>query len=270
MQPTSHFDIAGNSIAEYRQGRRGADTALMFVHGNSSSTRAFEHQFSAFGDLELLGFDLPGHGASDNAHSIDCYSLKFYSQIVKFLVQTLQARRVVLIGWSLGGHVILEALNELDVRAEAVLLGAPPLRSVGDLAEAFMPSPALGLIQKGSVSAAEAELWARSCSRFGTDHPGWLKTDFERTDPAARTGLITSLSLGAFKNEWNEVDAAEWPVTLVVGADDPFINKDFLSNSSLLRNVRERRVEVIPGAGHMAQWDAPDLFNQFLDKLGVR
>jgi hypothetical protein len=42
----------------------------------------------------------------------------------------------------------------------------------------------------------------------------------ERTDPAARIGLITSLASGAFKNEWDQVAMAKLPVTLIVGADD--------------------------------------------------
>jgi pimeloyl-ACP methyl ester carboxylesterase len=264
LESTSSSTIAGNRIAEYRRGRPGADAALMFVHGNSSSTRTFERQFSAFGDVEVLGFDLPGHGASGNAQFPDSYSLKFYSEILKHLVQTLQANRVLLIGWSLGGHVILEAINELEGRAEAVLVGAPPLRSIADFAEAFLPSPALGLIQKSSVSTEEADLWARSCTRSGVDYPDWLRTDFERTDPAARIGLIKSLSVGAFKDEWNEVQAAKSPVTLVVGADDPFINRGFLGKLSLLRNVNAQRVELIPGAGHMAHWDAPERFNEIV------
>jgi pimeloyl-ACP methyl ester carboxylesterase len=264
MEPSGFCEILGNCIAEYRSGRPGANVALVFVHGNSSSTRAFEHQFSAFGDLELLGFDLPGHGASHNAAGQDSYSLKCYAEIVKHQARSVQARRVLLIGWSLGGHIVLEALNESNAATAALIVGAPPLRSMADMADAFLRSSALELIQRGPVSEAEAKVWAQNCTCLGANYPEWLKTDFQRTDPVARIGLITSLASGAFKDEWREVQAAKMPVALIVGGNDPFINKDFLRDASLLTNVRDSRVEIISSAGHMAQWDAPVEFNEIL------
>jgi pimeloyl-ACP methyl ester carboxylesterase len=85
----------------------------------------------------------------------------------------------------------------------------------------------------------------------------------ERTDPAARIGLVTSLASGAFKNEWDQVSMAKLPVTLIVGADDPFVNKDFLG-WPLLRNLWGQRIETLSGAGHIAHWDNDVAFNAIL------
>jgi pimeloyl-ACP methyl ester carboxylesterase len=164
----------------------------------------------------------------------------------------------------LGGHVILEALDDLPDSCLVVLIGTPPLRSVGDVGGAFLPSPTLGIVQRGVVSSSDADVWARSCTSLGSKCPAWLKTDFERTDPQARTGLVDSLVAGAFKNEWDQVAAAATPVTVVVGEEDPFINKGFFEDSSLLQNVWGNRVEVLAGAGHMAHWDSHKEFNGIL------
>lgn len=263
MKPTGSHNIAGVKVATYSAGPQGSDLALIFVHGNSSSMRAFERQFSAFGHLTLLGFDLPGHGASENAGTVDDYSLRFYADVLKHIVSTVQAKRVLFVGWSLGGHVVLEALNELTITASAVLVGTPPLRSVGDMGGAFLPSPALALIQKGPISAAEAETWAMSCTCLGPQYPRWLKSDFERTDPAARIGLIASLASGAFKNEWDQVSGAKIPVTLAFGTNDPFINRGFLGGPLLL-DLCGQRIEILSGAGHIAHWDADMAFNEIL------
>ena len=128
MKPTGSFNFAGINIATYNAGQRGSDLAILFVHGNSSSVRAFERQISAFGDLAVLGFDLPGHGASENAGNVEQYSLRLYADVLRHMVTTVQAKRVLLVGWSLGGHIVLEVLNELTITASAVLVGAPPLR----------------------------------------------------------------------------------------------------------------------------------------------
>jgi pimeloyl-ACP methyl ester carboxylesterase len=264
MKPTGRLNIAGLNIAIYNGGRQEAALALIFVHGNSSSMCAFHRQFLALGDdLQYFGFDLPGHGASENAGDVELYSLRFCAELLKQMVRRLGSRRVLLVGWSLGGHVVLEVLNDLEMPASAVIVGTPPIRSAEDIGKAFLPSPALALIQKGSVTSDEAETWAKNCTCLGARYPPWLKSDFERTDPAAREGLIRSLVSCPFKNEWDQVSAAKIPVTLVVGADDPFINKDFLEKPPL-QNLSEGRIEILPGAGHIAHWDAHVAFNEIL------
>ncbi|SRR5258706_10541156 len=263
MKPTGSFTIAGVNVATYNAGQQGSDLALLFLHSNSSSMHAFERQISAFGHLTLLSFDLPGHGESENAGTVEDYSLRFYADVLKYFLSTVQAKRVLLVGWSLGGHVILEALNELTTTTSAVLVGTPPLRSIEDMGSAFLPSPALALIQKGPISAAEAEIWAMSCTCAGPQYPHWLKSDFERTDPAARIGLINSLGSGTFKNEWDQISVAKIPVTLVFGAEDQFVNKSFLVGP-LLQNLWGKRIETLSTAGHMAHWDSDQAFNYII------
>jgi pimeloyl-ACP methyl ester carboxylesterase len=263
MKPTGSFNIAGVNVATYNAGLQRADLALLFVHGNSSSMHTFERQVSAFGHLALLGFDLPGHGASGNAGTVELYSLRFYADVLKHMISTVRSKRVLLVGWSLGGHVVLEVLSELTITASAVLVGTPPLRSIADMSAAFLPSPALALIQKGEISAEEAETWAMSCTCLGPQYPQWLKSDFERTDPAARIGLINSLGSGAFKNEWEQISVAKIPVTLVFGAEDRFVNKSFLVGP-LLQNLWGKRIETLSTAGHMAHWDSDRAFNDII------
>lgn len=264
MQLGSSLNINGTIVATYKQGPNDSNVAIVFVHGNSSSCRTFERQLPGFDECLLMGLDLPGHGQSNDAGSSSAYSLTSYAEVLRALVQPIPAKKKVLVGWSLGGHVVLEALNDVAGDCVALLIGTPPLRSVADMGNAFVPSPVLALVQQGVVSSSEADTWARNCTSLGSDYPEWLRTDFERTDPQARIGLVSSLLGGAFKNEWDQVAGASRPVTLVLGEKDPFINKGFLEDKALLRNVWGQRVELLAGAGHMAHWDTHQDFNQIL------
>lgn len=266
MQTKKWLDVSGNQIAVYEIGQPDQDIAIIFLHGNSSSTETFERQFSfsLFNSSHLIGFDLPGHGGSRDAVSGKFYSLRFYSEILKRIVNSVDARKLLLVGWSLGGHVILEALNDIESVTAAVIIGTPPISSLGDMAEAFLQEPALGLIQKGIVTESEAEVWAKSCTNLGSSYPCWLKTDFLRTNPNARIEFLKNVANGDFKDEVREMKAAKVPVTIVVGADDPFIKREYLQSKQQSGNVWEKRIEILNGAGHMAHWDAHEAFNHIL------
>jgi pimeloyl-ACP methyl ester carboxylesterase len=252
------------TLATLELGPRNADVALLFVHGNSSSSRAFERQYSALGEYYLVSFDLPGHGASENARDASLYSLPAYAEIIYGIVSTIDTTKILLVGWSLGGHIVLEAMSDLPNSCMAVIVGAPPLRDVVDIPNAFLPSLALEVIQKGTVSEDDADLWARNCTHHRDAYPEWLRSDLLRTDPRARVALLTSLTQGLFRDEWEQISAASSRVSLVLGAEDPFINMAFLKDETLLKHLARPGVEIIPGAGHMAQWDAPEDFNRIL------
>jgi pimeloyl-ACP methyl ester carboxylesterase len=264
MQPTKRWDFDGIAIAIYEKGPRYADLAIIFVHGNSSSARAFERQYSDLDEFHLLSFDLPGHGQSDNAGSSMFYSLPLYSELLRRLVESIRVEKLLLVGWSLGGHIVLQTLDQLNNECQGIVIGTPPLRSVADIPHAFIQSSVFEVIQKGEVSQADADLWGRNCSYLGANYPKWLKADFLRTEPRARTDLIKNLVEGKSKNEWDQIARSSQPITLIVGADDKFIRKDFLEDPELVRNISGEQTLILSEAGHIAHWDAPESFNKIL------
>lgn len=61
----------------------GKGTPLVFIHGNSSSKAIFENQIKALGDThQVICFDLPGHGSSDNAKDTKTYSFPGYADVI--------------------------------------------------------------------------------------------------------------------------------------------------------------------------------------------
>src|SRR5580698_11350698 len=102
MECRSNFYVDGVSVATYEMGQPTSDVAIVFVHGNSSSCQTFERQFAALADYFLIGIDLPGHGKSKDAESPQSYCLPRYANVVRGLVDSIPARRVLFVGWSLG------------------------------------------------------------------------------------------------------------------------------------------------------------------------
>jgi pimeloyl-ACP methyl ester carboxylesterase len=91
--------------------REGDGRAVVFVHGNSSSARTWLPVLTGpFGRrFRCLALDLPGHGQSAPAADHSAYSLPGYASVLAAFTQACGAAEAVMVGWSLGGHIALEA-----------------------------------------------------------------------------------------------------------------------------------------------------------------
>ena len=87
----------------------------MLIHGNSSSSRAFQRQLDGpLGERRrLIAFDLMGFGDSDRANDLKGYLLPGQAKTVVAVAEALGAADAVFVGWSLGGHILLEAAPDL-------------------------------------------------------------------------------------------------------------------------------------------------------------
>src|SRR5579859_8038528 len=119
---TSH-----GSLAVEETGRRGVP--LLMIHGNSSCRGVFRHQLEAsFGDRRLVSFDLPGHGdSSDAPDPTRTYTRPGLAEATLELLERLGLPEVVVLGWSLGGHVGMEMLPRFPGIRGLMIVGSPPI-----------------------------------------------------------------------------------------------------------------------------------------------
>lgn len=199
-----NINIDGQQIAylENSAGQGGqGDRTVIFIHGNSSSAKTWLPVMA--GDLahrfRCLALDLPGHGRSEPARDQDVYSLPGYASLLTRFVKEVGGNEAVIVGWSLGGQIVLEAAHSLSDAGGFVIFGAPPVASPAQMAEAFLPNPAMGALFSAHVSESEAKLAAESFvapgSALRTD--GFV-SDILATESAARTGLAASAGAGRF------------------------------------------------------------------------
>ncbi|MCP4302489.1 MAG: alpha/beta hydrolase, partial [Gammaproteobacteria bacterium] len=194
MQPKT-LQLESQKISYYESD--GTGQAVMLVHGNSSSGRVFRHQLeSEFGrKYRVVAIDLPGHGNSDPAEQMETYSLPYYASIVATAAEALQMEDAVFIGWSLGGHAVLQAQASLPQAAGFVIFGTPPLRFPPAMEEAFLPHPAMAAAFNPELTQEEAA--AFGAAFFAPDSPvdpAPFVDDILATDGNARAGLAASLA----------------------------------------------------------------------------
>lgn len=273
-------NVSGRDIAYRRSSGDGRPVVL--VHGNSSSSRTWHHLLDGdFGRrYRCLALDLPGHGASPPAEAgSGVYSLTGYAAVLTGLVEALDARGAVVVGWSLGGHIAIEAASALTGAAGGVvaapstwhsaaglvIFGTPPVSGPADFAEAFLPNPAVQIGFTADVDADAALAYATSFlapgSGLSTDD---LVADILATDGTARSDLGASLGTMRYADEVDVVRTLTVPLAILHGAGEQLVSLDYLRQlqaPSLWRGA----VQVIAGAGHAPQEETPDEFAAALE-----
>jgi pimeloyl-ACP methyl ester carboxylesterase len=261
------INMDGQQLA-FRQSP-GQGRPVIFVHGNSCSSRTWEPVLgSPFGHrFRCLAFDLPGHGNSAKASDPADYSLPGYAKVLKNFAAATQAEDAVVVGWSLGGHIALEAAPALTEAPGFVIFGTPPIATADQMSEAFLPNPAMATTFNPSVSDEEARAYAEAFtaprSALGLDE---IVADVLRTDGAARAGLGASLAEGRYADEIAISSTLGRPLAILHGEGEQLINLDYLRTLSI-PTLWRGEIQLIPGAGHAPHLETPDQFISLLDQF---
>lgn len=247
----------------------GNGRPLLLIHGNSSCRRVFARQWeSRLRDLcRLITLDLPGHGESDDAgEPARSYTRAGLADAVIETIVSLGLDRVVVLGWSLGGHIAIEMLTRAAVIEGLIVTGAPPVRR-GGMAEGFLPSSHLASAGRRSLSPIEMDGFARAI--FGEPVEPFLLHAIARADGRCRERLFQDARAGQSTDQRLTVESSLVPIAVINGAADPLINLDYIDSVDF-RNLWSGRRHRLRG-GHAPFWHTPDEFNalvaRFLDDL---
>ena len=259
---TSFFETAFGTIACHDSA--GDGPAAVLIHGNSSSARAFTRQLSGpLGEKRrLVAIDLPGHGQSPNAGP---YTLPGYARVLVALARGLNLGEAVFVGWSLGGHILLEAAPDLPEAAGFMIFGTPPLAFPPAMDQAFLPNPVMAAAFSAEMTRDQAAAYVAAFFKTGyADIPPFFLDDVMRTDASARAQLAASIAPDGYRDEIEIVAALKRPLAVLHGAQEQLVNGAYfgtLAMPSLWRGA----VQTIADAGHTPQWERAPAFDALLD-----
>ncbi|MED7929713.1 alpha/beta hydrolase [Nonomuraea sp. LP-02] len=264
------------------EGRDGGEPVL-FVHGNVSSAAFWRDQMAALpGRYRPLAVDLRGFGDTEPAPVDATRGLRDYSDDVLELVETMDLAPVHLVGWSMGGGVVMQALRDRPGVVRSVTLvnpvspygfggtegvdgrithpdgagagagGANPdfvarLQS-GDLSDESPTSPRSvfrSSYVKHPVPDEDFYVRAMLTTRVGEAHyPGDLvASDAWPNVAPGKTGVLNTMSPTYFRlDDLPEIDPKP-PILWIRGADDIIV-----SDTSLFDLAHLGALGVVPGS----------------------
>ena len=261
------LQVGQQTIAAYES--EGTGRPIVLIHGNSSSSRVWSKQLegSLGRKYRLIAIDLPGHGDSAPAPDPEKdYSAAGYSACIAAIARQLDLKNAVFVGWSLGGHAVLEAASALPMAAGLMIFGTPPIGKGPDGFAGFKGLSNVAFTPDPGEAEVDGWLEHAFAPKFNPIPP-FFKADFRKTDGAARGYLGASAQQGLFQDEVALVGTElTIPLAVVHGAEEQIVDLDYLRRLTAPTLWRQA-VQVIDKSGHTPQWEQPEAFAKLLDEF---
>ncbi len=231
--------------------QRGHGPPLVCVHGAGGSHEYWGYQLR---DLSSIGhvaaLDLPGHGRSDGAGATHVAT---YSAALVAALDALEYDRVILLGHSMGGAVALWTALQAPARVAGLALVSTGAR--------LPVMPALfDYLEQGRVAEAVESIIQRSFGRATPPEPrAAARQMFLRTPPSV---LSADLHACASYRVQERLGAIACPTLVLCGDEDAVTPLKF--SHTLHQHIAGATLAVVPGAGHMALIEQPDVVNAAL------
>lgn len=237
---------------------------LLLIHGNSSESRIFRpiiEQSNILSTRRVLAIDLPGHGGSSNAADPDrTYTMPAYAKATVEVLQHLQIKEVVVVGWSLGAHIGVEMIPLFPGIKGIMLVGA----LLVELRDAPLDDERTRWNMRQDLTAEDLTNFSKRAT--GGPWEEWMAEAAIRADPKARRVLFTNLGCGDCSNQRKLIETTSVPTAVVVGTDEPHLDNSKIK-ALKYGSLWGGEVVELEGGQHCPVWEKPAEFIPVLEKF---
>jgi pimeloyl-ACP methyl ester carboxylesterase len=243
----------------------GEGSPVILLHAFPLDGRMFEPQAEALaGSHRLITPDYPGFGRSPRAPAQP--DMRYYAEGVRGLLDRLGLDRAVLGGVSMGGYVVFECMRLFPERVSGLILANTRPEPDSEEIRENRREMARRVAEEGVEVLIELQMQRLLA-------PETLEND-ERVVERVRAMILESspngvvAALGAMRERPDSTPLlAEIGVpTLVIGGEEDGISSPEVMGAMADKIPGSRHV-TLPGAGHLANLEAPEGFNAALTEL---
>ena len=257
-----HVDTSYGRLAVRSTGS-GDLPPVLCIHGNSSSSQIFRPiaESKIPSTRRVLALDLAGHGESSNAENPErTYTMPGYAKAAVEVLEQLKITEVVVLGWSLGGHIAVEMIP--------LFSGIKGVMMVGSLLVALRDAPLEDDRYKWNMrqDLGKEDLTWFAKSGTGGPYEEWMADVAIRTDPKARRVLFQNLGFGDCSDQQKLVETTSVPTAVVIGVDEPHIDNSKIK-ALTYGSLWSGKVVELEGCEHCPLWEKPDEFVPVLEKF---
>lgn len=242
------FDNVGNG-----------DTTIILVHGWANVRSIWDDQVSHFSEkYQVIAVDLPGFGESGNNRRE--WTIQAYGEDISTIIQQLNLKNVVLVGFSIGGPIVIEtsiivpdhiiglvlvdALQEVEVN-----IPPPMVQYIDSVMMDLINNPTKEKLVAGGFFKNNVDSAYQRIISFleGASHIGW------------RESLAGNIK---WQNEncTNSIKAAKAPIIAINSDQQPTDVKTFRKYAPTFK------AKIVKDVGHLIMWDNTQEFNRLLEE----
>lgn len=247
----------------------GEGKPLLLLHGFTGSARAWDairpHLASV---ARVIVPDLIGHGDSAKPAHPARYSLEWCARDLLALLDALDVRRAIVLGYSMGGRVALHLAVSAPERIEALILesASPGIEDAAERTRRVASDEALAQRILVDGIAAFVDEWEQQPLLALQPHVGDGVRQRQHelrllNDPVGLANSLRGMGTGQMQPLWARLAALEFAVHLIAGAEDSRYSAVARSMATLLPRAEST---VVAGAGHTVHLDQPEAFTRLV------
>lgn len=248
------------------QSKVGEDSSftIVFIHGNSMHSGFFLQQLESkiLSHYNLIAIDLPGHGKSPKLESYSIFKL------VDTLFETIkELDNVVLVGYSLGGHLAMQLLPKLNEKCKGIMVfGVAPLKLPLNVEEAYCIDEDSSKFLQRDIDEASRRKLAKIVYDKEDKFFDMLLESLEKTDGKFREDFASALMHEEIYNEVEVLMEFKGKILLAAGEYENVVNKNYIKRLTE-KEVKNVGYICFENCGHSPHLEIPDTFNNLLSEF---
>lgn len=260
--------IHGSSLFYTEQGATNA-LPVIFLHGFPFSHEMWKEQLQLVGQkYRAISYDIRGHGKtdpSDHQYSVDSHVEDLFA-----LMAHLKISKAVLVGLSMGGYIVLRAMEKKPDAVSALVLC--DTKSEADNNEAKLKRfDTIAAIKKNGTDAFSQayvkNVFAPESFQTKPAAVEMIRRTVQSTPVLCIAGNF--LALASRTDTTESLSKIKVPTLIMVGEKDPVTTP--ANAKSMHERIKGSELVVIPDAAHMSNLENPSVFNeqllQFISKI---
>ncbi|HEX2957102.1 MAG TPA: alpha/beta hydrolase [Chitinispirillaceae bacterium] len=241
-----------DGVTHYQIHGPDSGQTVILIHGMTIPDWTWDFQVPALVEagFRVLMYDHYGRGYSDRPHME--YNQELYLRQLCELLDKLQINsKLHLIGSSMGGAIAINFAAHYPQRVQKIVLFSPLINGGLQRAKIFRPK----LIGEFMMRVIGISYFINRCVSYyeGTEHVGHYEQLFReqisyKGFEYSFLNLFRTDALGDYREAYSAVAAADKPVLLICGRDDPEISRQMMTELKTL--IPYTQAHILEGVGH--------------------
>jgi pimeloyl-ACP methyl ester esterase len=246
----------------------GSGRPVVFLHGWAMSARVWHFQRHLDASCRLIFLDQRGHGQSAPAAG---YAVEDFAADLEAFFEKLALRDAVLVGWSMGVQVALQAFPALRSRLAALVLvgGTPRFTACDDFphGQAPLEVKGMGLRLRRDYQKTMGDFFRGMFAEGEMDGAQYQRIVHEivmggrSADPDTVRQSLQILSVADLREELPSIDR---PVLLIHGELDSICPA--AASAYMADRLPKATLRIMEGCGHAPFMTRPEQFNDLVRK----
>jgi 3-oxoadipate enol-lactonase len=238
---------------------------IIFIHGFPFDKSTWRNQIEVLSkNQRVIAYDIRGFGNSESGN--EAFSMTLFARDLIEFMDVLKIDKAIVCGLSMGGYILLNALDMFPERFRAIILSDTQcIPDTSDVKTSRIKT--IGLIEQGGkVEFADGfinKIFCKSTFEQRPDLINEIRDIIVKTPDESITRTLQALSE---RNEMcSMLTKVKLPVLILCGDSDVVTP---LEQSRLMQSrIQNVTIHVLRNAGHLSNLEQPDDFNLLITRF---